>query len=50
MAKKSQTMDASGFDFMANKGREEKDRDACGMLLAIFIMAVLTVFQYLGLY
>ena len=31
-------------------GREEKDRDMCGILLAIAIMAFLTISQYLGWY
>ncbi len=35
---------------MANTGEESKDRDTCGMLLAIIIMALLTLFQYLGWY
>jgi len=43
-------MDDQGFDYMANSGREEKDRDTCGMLLAIITIAFLTVSQYLGWY
>ena len=50
MRKTSHTVDNNGFDYMANTGREEKDRDTCGMLLAIIVMAFLTVSQYLGWY
>ncbi len=44
------TTDETEFDYMANTGIEEQDRDHCGMILALVFMAVLTVFQYLGLY
>jgi len=50
MGTKSRRVDDQGFDFMANSGREEKDRDMCGMLLAIGIIAFLTISQYLGWY
>ena len=50
MGKRSHTLDDQGFDYMANAGREEKDRDLCGLLLAVMIMAFLTVSQYLGWY
>jgi len=50
MGTKSHTVDDKGFDYMANTGREEKDRDTCGMLLAIIIMVFLTLSQYLGWY
>jgi len=50
MGRKSHTVDDKGFNFMANSGREEKDRDMCGMLLAIGIIAFLTISQYLGWY
>jgi hypothetical protein len=50
MASKSHTIDDDGFDYMANTGQEEKDRNACGILLAVAVMAVLTVAQYLGWY
>ncbi|MBN2321165.1 MAG: hypothetical protein JXR49_18945 [Acidobacteria bacterium] len=50
MGGKSQRVDDQGFDYMANSGREAKDRDMCGMLLAIIIMAFLTLSQYLGWY
>lgn len=50
MGRKSHTVDDQGFDFMANSGLEEKDRDMCGMLLAIALMAFLTISQYLGWY
>lgn len=44
------TTDNTGFDYMANSGREEKDRDTIGMLAAIVLAALMTIFQYLGLY
>jgi hypothetical protein len=50
MGTKSGTVDDKGFDYMANAGQEEKDRNTCGMLLAIIIMAFLTLSQYLGWY
>ena len=50
MGKASHRVDDKGFDYMANTGGEEKDRNTCGMLLAIIIMALLTVSQYLGWY
>ncbi len=50
MGRNSRTADDQGFDYMANSGREQKDRDMCGMLLAIGILAFLTVSQYLGWY
>lgn len=50
MGGKSQRADDRGYDFMANSGREGKDRDMCGMLLALIIMAFLTLSQYLGWY
>lgn len=43
------TTDETGFDFMANKGVEEQDRDTLGILFALAVMAVITVSQYLGL-
>ena len=46
----SHTTDADGFDFMANSGREEKDRDAVGVVLALGLLAFLTLAQYVGLY
>jgi hypothetical protein len=50
MGRRSHTIDDNGFDYMANAGQEEKDREICGMLLAIAIMILLTLFQYLGWY
>jgi hypothetical protein len=50
MGSTSHTVDDKGYDYMANGGREEKDRDMCGMLLALAIMAFLTLAQYLGWY
>jgi hypothetical protein len=50
MERNLHTTDLEGFDYMANSGREEKDRDTFGMWMAIVIVAVLTIFQYLGWY
>ncbi|EGB14573.1 hypothetical protein DND132_1364 [Pseudodesulfovibrio mercurii] len=43
------TTDETGFDFMANQGVEEQDRDTLGIVFALAVMAVVTVSQYLGL-
>ncbi len=43
------TTDRTGFDYMANSGREEQDRDTMGIILAVGIMAFITVCQYLGM-
>lgn len=50
MGKKSHTTDQTGFDVMVNKEKEEQDRDLCGMLIAIFLILVLTGIQYAGMY
>lgn len=50
MSKHPHTSDASGFDYMANQGQEEKDRDFCGVYLAVILMAVLALCQYWNLY
>jgi hypothetical protein len=50
MERNLHTTDQNGFDYMANRGIEEKDRDTCGMAIAAGIIALLTLFQYLGLY
>ena len=50
MERNLHTTDPEGFDYMANSGREEKDRDTFGMWAAIAIVVVLTIFQYLGWY
>lgn len=50
MERNLHTTDESGFDYMANTGQEEQDRDTCGMCIALAIMAVLTICQYAGLY
>ena len=44
------TTDPAGFDYMANSGLEETDRDTIGILTAVIIVVVLTAFQYLGWY
>ena len=44
------TTDESGYDYMANSGQEEKDRDNCGILFAVVLVVVMTLFQYIGLY
>jgi len=43
------TTDQDGFDYMANTGQEESDRDMIGILLALAITAFITVCQYFGL-
>jgi hypothetical protein len=50
MERNRHTTDETGFDYMANTGQEEKDRDTCGMLIAGGLMVLLTAFQYWGLY
>lgn len=50
MSRNRHTTNEQGFDFMANSGQEEQDRNTCGLLLAVLFMSVLTVCQYLGLY
>lgn len=40
----------SGWDYMANSGVEERDRDHVGIIIALGIMIFLTVAQYLKLY
>ncbi|EFK11709.1 conserved hypothetical protein [delta proteobacterium NaphS2] len=40
------TTDDTGFDYMANKGREEKDRDMLGVILAVVLVICMTLFQY----
>jgi len=44
------TLDQNGFDYMENSGREEQDRDTVAMVFALITIAILTAFQYLGLY
>jgi len=43
------TTDENGFDYMANKGQEEQDRDYCGVVFALIIMAIITISQYMGM-
>ncbi len=50
MERNYHTTDEALFDYMANTGLEEKDRDTCGTIIALLIMVGLTVCQYLGLY
>jgi len=50
MERNLHTTDENGFDYMDNTGKEERDRDTCGMIMASGIIIVLTLFQYLGLY
>lgn len=49
MSRNPHTTDETGFDFMANSGREEQDRDLLGIILALLIMVFITGCQYLGL-
>lgn len=43
------TTDENGFDYMANSGQEEVDRDYVGILFALVLMAIVTACQYAGL-
>ena len=49
MERHPHTTDAQGFDYMANSGLAEKDRDYVGIILALVIMVFITVCQYNGL-
>ena len=50
MERNRHTTDETGFDFMANTGIEETDRDWVGTVIAVVLMTSLVVFQYFGLY
>lgn len=41
---------SNGWDYMANSGIEERDRDHVGIIIAVGIMIFLTLTQYLKLY
>lgn len=43
------TTDKTGFNYMANKGQEEQDRDSLGVIFALAIMAIITISQYMGM-
>ena len=43
------TTDDNGFNYMANAGQEEQDRDTLGIVFALAVMAIITVSQYLGM-
>ena len=45
----SHTTDDDGFDYMANSGIEEQDRDAVGIILALLFMALAVICQTFGL-
>lgn len=49
MQRHMHTTDENGFDYMANKGQEEQDRDTLGIIFALAIMIFVTASQYLGL-
>ena len=49
MERHMHTTDETGFDYMANTGQEEQDRDTVGIIAAVAIMAFVTICQYLGL-
>ena len=42
--------ECSGYDYMSNAGQEEQDRDWVGIILAVAIMAFLTLTQYMKMY
>lgn len=50
MKPNSHTTDQTGFDYMTNKGKEEQERDLCGLLIASFLILALTIIQYAGMY
>jgi hypothetical protein len=50
MERNKHTTDVAGFDYMANTGQEEQDRDTLGIVFATLIIVVLAAFQYWGLY
>lgn len=43
------TTDENGFDYMANAGQEEVDRDYVGIVFAVLLMGIVTACQYAGL-
>lgn len=43
------TTDEQGFDYMANKGQEEQDRDSCGIVFALIVVFIIAVSQYFGM-
>lgn len=43
------TTDEQGYDYMANHGQEEKDRDTIGIIFAVAIIAFITICQYAGM-
>lgn len=43
------TTDDKGYDYMANTGPEEQDRDTIGIIIAVGIMLFITVCQYGGI-
>lgn len=49
MDRNPHTTDEYGFDYMANNGREELDRDYVGIILALAIMALITICSYCGM-
>lgn len=49
MKRHMHTTDETGFDYMANTGQEEQDRDNLGVIFALSIMAAATVCQYFGM-
>ena len=49
MRRNSHTIDQDGFDYMANFGQAEKDRDLVGIILAAASLAFISVCQYAGL-
>lgn len=43
------TTDETGFDYMANSGIEERDRDWAGIILALVFMGLAVLCQSFGL-
>lgn len=49
MQRHPHTTDSHGFDYMANAGQEEQDRDTLGIVFSVGVMAFITLSQYWGL-
>ena len=49
MQRNMHSTDQSGFDYMANTGKEEQDRDTLGIIFVLAIIVFITTSQYLGM-